>query len=84
MKDSMTITAAINRAYTMHIEWVSAKDITLGKGYNLGRIHTSMLAEHQANRHNPTRCSQACARETVGQLILLGKLRKILDNPNRM
>jgi hypothetical protein len=70
---------AISEAYRLHEKWVSMADIRNGKGYDLNRIHASMLSEHRANRKRPARCTPACAKETIGELILLGKIRKALS-----
>lgn len=69
---------AIRTAYRLHEEWVSARDVREGRGFDLDRIHASMLAEHRANLARPGRCTPACARETRGALVLLGKVRKAL------
>lgn len=74
----MTVTKAIAAAYALHTEWVSAREIREGLGYDLARIHASMLAEHRANLARPGRCTVECARETRGKLVLLGKIRKVL------
>ena len=71
----MTVAIAIQKAYDLQHEWVSTKE----SGFDLKRIHTSMLSEHRANRQYPKRCTPACARETKGKLILLGKIRKTLE-----
>ncbi len=64
-------------AKQLHEMWVGP--ILPGESYNLERIHTSMLQEARWNRQRPTRCTPACARETRGHLILLGKVRKALE-----
>jgi hypothetical protein len=69
----MTTQKAITTAIALHHEWVS-----MHGSFNLDRIHASMLAELRANRQWPARCTPACARETRGKLILLGKIRKVL------
>jgi hypothetical protein len=43
----MTAFEAIRQAYRLHERWVSAKDVQLGRGYDLERIHASALQEHR-------------------------------------
>ena len=74
----MTDTEAIRAAYELHAIWVSENDIKSGKGFDLDRIHASMLSEHRANLQRPGRCTPASARETRGALVRLGKVRKAL------
>lgn len=71
----MTVHEAINHAYRLQAEWVGLHP---GVCYDLNRIHASMLQEHRWNQERPARCTPACARETQGKLILLGKVRKAL------
>ena len=75
----MSKSRAISIAYRLHEEWVSAADIRRGQGFDLARIHASMLQEHHWNKERPARCSAASARETRGKLILLGRVRKALS-----
>ena len=72
----MTVNEAINHAYKLQTEWVGKAPE--GRSWDLARVHASMLQESRWNRENPARCSPACARETKGKLILLGKIRKAL------
>ena len=74
----MPVTEAIKLAYHLHEKWVSAADIRTGRGFDLDRIHASMLQEHRANLASPARCTPECARETRGELVLLGKVRRAL------
>ncbi len=63
-------------ARKLHLVWVGP--IAPFETYDLARVHASMLQEHRWNLKNPARCTPACARETRGQLVLLGKVRKAL------
>ena len=72
----MDISTAVREAYRLQSVWVGAG--TAENPYDLGRVHRSMLQEHRWNRERPARCTPACARETKGALILLGKVRKAL------
>lgn len=72
----MTRTEAASKARQFHEEWVGR--IPVFETYDLERIHASMLQEHRWNRQHPARCTSACAAETFGKLILLGKIRKAL------
>lgn len=71
----MTRNQAITHAYNLMHEWVTCKE----SGFNLDRIHASLLQEHRWNRRMPARVTVANARETRGKLILLGKVRKALE-----
>lgn len=72
----MTVSQAIKHAYRLQAEWVGKADS--GTCYDLNRIHASMLQEHRWNQERPARCTPECAKETKGDLILLGKVRKAL------
>jgi hypothetical protein len=79
----MTLNQAILATYKLQVKWVGVTDIHEGRGFSLDRIHASMLHEHRANVQRPARCTRACARETMGELILLGKIRKILSQTKK-
>ena len=72
----MDVMRAIQEAYRLQSVWVGKGSAE--KPFDLERIHASMLQEHRWNRERPARCTPACARETMGELILLGKVRKAL------
>lgn len=71
----MTVSQAIEHAYRLQAKWVGVHP---GVCYDLNRIHASMLQEHRWNQERPARCTPECAKETKGELILLGKVRKAL------
>jgi hypothetical protein len=72
----MKLTDAIRHAYELHRVWVSAREVREGKGYDLARVHKSMLQEYRYQRTLSGRV--ALAREIHGELVLLGKVRKAL------
>lgn len=70
----MDYTKAIREATRLHSIWV-------GSGpFNLDRIAASIRSEMVANRLMPTRSTAGNKSETHGHAILLGKIRKILQN----
>ena len=73
----MTITDAIQKAYALHTEWVGERP--QGRGFDLDRIQASIRQEIKWNKQRPMRSTPACARETRGKAILLGKIRKALN-----
>jgi len=70
----MEVSQAIRTAYQLHAEWVGP----VHSGFDLDRIHASMLQESRWNTFMPSRCTPESARETRGKLVLLGKVRKAL------
>ena len=66
-------------AIARHLHEVWVGPIGPFESFDLARIHASMLQEHRWNRMRPARCTPACARETKGALVLLGKVRKALE-----
>ena len=74
----MDTNTAILRAYDLQVMWVGTTDIQAGRGFDLDRIHRSMLQEYRFLRTRLDR--KAVAKETKGQLVLLGKIRKALGN----
>lgn len=74
----MTYSQAITHAYELHKEFVSERDIIMGKGFDLKRIHASLLQEFRWTRKTPGRMTPAAFSEIRGKLILLGKVRKAM------
>jgi len=72
----MDVSEAIKHAYKLHREWVSDREIREGKGYDLDRIHASMLQDYRYRRGKPQ--FAAVCQEIWGQFTLLGKIRKAL------
>lgn len=71
----MNANKAITESYRLYEKWVS-----FDKQVSIDRIHASILQEFRANRANPSRCTIGCAKETIGDLILLGKIRKAVQS----
>jgi hypothetical protein len=72
----MTAYEAIDHAYRLQAKWVGVR---LGVCYDLERIRRSIRSEMEFNRQRPHRCTLGCKRETRGDAILLGKVRKALN-----
>jgi hypothetical protein len=72
----MTTSEAIKHAYRLQAVWVGEADP--GTCYDFERIKASIRSEMKFNRQRPERCTLACARETHGDAILLGKVSKVL------
>jgi hypothetical protein len=72
----MTIHEAIKHAYNLHEMWVSAREIREGKGYDLARVHASMLQDFRYRRTRPVFAD--VVREIRGQFVLLGRVRLAL------
>lgn len=75
----MTTNQAIDKGYELMHEWVTCRE----SGFDLDRIHASILQEHRWNLRTPCRATAANRSETFGKLILLGKVRKTLGEPRR-
>jgi hypothetical protein len=71
-KQQMTEMEAIRAARKLYEIWVSSAV----PGYNLDQIRKSMLQDFRYRRERPQ--FAAVTREIRGQLILLGKIRKVL------
>lgn len=84
----MTWNEAHTTANRLWTKWVSDKPhvsiLTHGPdavcaAYDLNRIHASMLHEHRFHRSGKSTATAGLMREVRGELVLLGKLRKILE-----
>jgi hypothetical protein len=73
----MTWQEAVAIAYRLQAKWVGKVEPP-DVGYNLDRIHASMLQEARWHRTGKSSASAALISETKGDLILLGKVRKAL------
>jgi hypothetical protein len=67
---------AHSRAMFLYEKWVS-----FDKKLDLDRIHASMLQEARWHRTGKSGASAGLISETKGELILLGKIRKVLATP---
>ena len=67
---------AIKQAYWLMERWIGTTEIRAGKGYDLDRIHASMLHEYRYQRTRADR--KGVTSEIRGELVMLGKIRKAL------
>lgn len=84
----MTWTEANTHAYELWVRWVSSKphqghhngftEQADYQAYNLDRIHASMLQEARWHATGKSKASPTLISEVKGELILLGKIRKVL------
>jgi hypothetical protein len=76
----MTVSEAIKHAYHLYDEWIGPRK--LGQvGFDFDRIRRSMLQEL---RYDQTRGDRVgVVREIKGELVLLGKVRKVLASSAR-
>ena len=78
----MDIFKAISESYRLHEKWVSSiqlyTDRTGRPCPDLERVHASMLHESRWHLNPACKASDGLKKETRGELILLGKIRKAL------
>ena len=79
---AMTWQEALREAMRLQRKWVGQAYIgqygCTGSGYELDRIHSSILREARFHRSGKSTASAGLISETKGDLIRLGKIRKVL------
>lgn len=73
----MTFRDAIQHGYRLQEKWVG-KTHEPGVGFELDRIHASMLRESRWHRTGKSSATIGLIKEVKGELVLLGKIRNTL------